>query len=111
MTDWADRPGDDFVQNVDVKDESQRQEWALRGSFADFDEARGIASTLDPPRYVALGPRGGFSIFKMHELPWGDVEGDSAQAWPLEEVVVFLPPGYVPEPATVAFAGRRRFLR
>jgi hypothetical protein len=43
----------------------------------------------------------------MHELPWGDVEGDRAQSWPLDQVVVFLPPSYAPEPGREAFKAHK----
>ncbi len=33
----------------------------------------------------------------------GHVEGDSAEAWPLREIVVFLPPTYEPIPGDVTF--------
>jgi hypothetical protein len=79
-----------------------RGKLAFRGVFTEVGEAIAIAESSDRPSYVAMGPAGGYSVFKRRELPWGDVEGDSAEAWPLDDVVVFLPPSYASEPGREA---------
>ena len=71
-----------------------RRLWALRGTFTTLAEALVLASTSTPPLYVARGPAGGFSMFRPHELPWGDAEGDTLEVWPLNEVFVWVPPHY-----------------
>jgi hypothetical protein len=88
----------------DIKtDPDARSEFALRGVFATLEEAKKIAAaSYERPRYIAWAPNGRFSIFKMRELPWGDCEGDSAELWPLEQTIVYLPPTYEGELATAA---------
>ena len=97
--DLADLPSTDAARTVDTKG-PDRETFAYRGVFVELGEAIGIAS--ENLQYVAMGPAGGYSIFRMNELPWGDLEGDSAQAWPLDQVVVFTPPSYTPEPGAEA---------
>ena len=80
-----------------------RERWTRRGTFSELSEAVAIANTSLPgPRYVALGPKGGYSVFRIHETPWGDVESEDIALWPLDETVVFLPPDYLSEPAEEA---------
>jgi hypothetical protein len=104
--DPADLPPQEAANAVNPKG-PDRETLAFRGTFVDVGEAIEIAGSSDRPSYVAMGPAGGYSIFNLHELPWGDVEGDSAQPWPLEAVVVFLPPDYGPEPAAEVWKARK----
>jgi hypothetical protein len=104
--DLADLPPRDAHRAVDTKG-PDRQAFAYRGTFVELDEAIAIATSSTEPRYVAMGPGGGYSVFRMREFPWGDVEGDSAASWPADQVVVFLPPAYGPEPCAEALKAHR----
>ena len=80
-----------------------RERWTQRGTFSELSEAVANAATSLPgPCYVALGPKGGYSIFRIYEFPWGDVESEDTTQWPLDETVVFLPPDFLSEPAEEA---------
>jgi hypothetical protein len=104
--DLADLPPQEAANAVDPKG-PERGKLAFRGTFGEVGEAIGIAATSLRPAYVAMGPAGGYSVFQMQELPWGDVEGDSAEAWPLRAVVVFLPPDYAAEPGDEAWKAHK----
>jgi hypothetical protein len=101
VDDLADGRFGDPARAVNPKG-SERQLCAYRGTFAEFHEAIEIAKNSEPVHYVAMGPVGGYSIFSMRELPWGDVECEDAVSWPLDEVIVFVPPQYDPEPGLEA---------
>ena len=96
--DWRDSPN----RLGSSKDPKQRERWSLRGTFQSLGEAVEIAKSYDPPRYVAMGPEGGYSVFPRREVPWGDVESEDTTLWPAGETVVFLPPTYEPEPGNKA---------
>jgi hypothetical protein len=81
-----------------------REKWPLRGMFDSLQEAISLA---DGERYVALGPEGGYSVFRLGELPSGDVESEDRTLWPLESTIVFLPPDYQGEPAKDVFRSGR----
>jgi hypothetical protein len=73
---------------------------ASKGTFDSVAEAIELASSYDPQRYVARGPRGRFSVFLVGEIPWGHDENWSLRSWPLEQITVFLPPSYAEQPGS-----------
>jgi hypothetical protein len=71
--------------------------------YASLEEAIALAKRKKAPCYVARGPDGGYSLVALNWLPLGNDETDDDMVWEHEEVIVFVPPQYAPEPSIDAF--------
>ena len=96
MEDWTYSPNR-------LSPNASRRKRGRRGMFASLEEAIALAQRETPPCYVAMGPGGGYSLVALNRLPLGDNECDDDMIWEYEEVVVFVPPEYAPEPGIDAF--------